>query len=451
MRRLEPVIWTKGVFLSPQHLQSQDRFLEESLQFQLQALQFRPWGFQRLRLDQAALAAGTLALSEAAGIMPDGLLFEIPQSDPAPPVKPLADHFVEGVESVDVYLTIPNYRERGFNVASTRRDAETRYRSEVEMVRDENTGQTEKPLMIARKNFRLLVEDENREGNSTLRVARVRKSAAGLFQVDPRFIPPLLDCRASDYLVSIARRLVEILSAKSSELASSRRQKNQSLADFTAADIPRFWLLYTVNAAMPVFRHIFETRHGHPEVLYAAMLELAGALTTFSLTVHPRDLPAYDHDDPGACFTSLDEKLRLLLDTVVRSNYISLPLKLVQPSIYATALDDEKYFQQTRMYLAVSADMKEGELIGKVPHLIKIGSADAVEHLVHSALAGVPLSYVNTPPGAIPVKLDYRYFALSQAGGPWETVVRARNLAAHVPGDFTNPQLELIIVLPEGT
>ena len=28
MRRLEPVVWTKGTFLNPQHLQSQDRFLD---------------------------------------------------------------------------------------------------------------------------------------------------------------------------------------------------------------------------------------------------------------------------------------------------------------------------------------------------------------------------------------------------------------------------------------
>lgn len=449
MHRLEPVIWTKGTFLNPQHLQSQDRFLEESLQFQLQALQFRPWGFARLRIDQAALAAGTLAISEAAGIMPDGLLFEIPQSDPAPPAKPLAEYFEPGVDSVDVYLAIPNYRERGFNVASARREAETRYRAEVEMLRDENTGQTEKPVMVARKNFRLLLEAESREGNSTLRVARVRKTAAGLFQLDPRFVPPLLDFQASDYLVSIARRLVEILSAKSSELAGSRRQKNQSLADFTAADIPRFWLLYTVNAAMPVFRHLFETRKGHPEVLYSAMLSLAGALTTFSLKVHPRDLPPYDHEALGACFTDLDEKLRLLLETVVPSNYVSLPLKLVRPSIYATSIDDEKYLQGTRMYLAVSADMSQADLIGKAPQLIKICSADAVEHLVQRALPGVPLAHVSTPPGAIPVKLNYQYFGLSQSGGSWEAVLRARNLAAYVPGDFPNPQLELIVVLPQ--
>ena len=449
MRRLEPVIWTKGTFLNPQHLQSQDRFLEETLQFDLQALEFRPWGFGHLRLDHAALAAGNLVVSEAAGIFPDGLLFDIPESDAAPPAKPLADHFQADVEAVDVYLAIPSYRERGFNVASARRDAETRYRAEVEMVRDENTGQSEKPIMVARKNLRLAADTENREGSSTLQVARVRKTAAGLFQLDPRFVPPLLDFEASDYLVSIARRLVEILSAKSTELAGARRQKNQTLADFTSADIPRFWLLYTVNGALPVFRHLFETRKGHPESLYAAMLSLAGSLSTFSVKIHPRDLPPYDHDNLGVCFTDLDEKLRFLLETVVPSNCISLPLKRVQPSIYATSIDNEKYLQQTRMYLAVSADMSQADLIAKTPQLVKICSVDAVEHLVQRALPGVALMHVLTPPSAIPIKLNYQYFGLNQSGGSWEAVVRARNLAAYVPGDFPNPQMELVIVLPQ--
>ncbi len=55
------------------------------------------------------------------------------------------------------------------------------------------------------------------------------------------------------------------------------RQKNQSLADFTAADIANFWLLYTINNYFPLLRHLFETRGGHPEELYSAMLSLAGA------------------------------------------------------------------------------------------------------------------------------------------------------------------------------
>jgi len=451
MRQLEPVIWTRGTFLNPQYLQIQDRFLENSLQFHLQALHFRAWGFETLQIDQAQLAAGTFAVSQASGIMTDGLLFDIPKSDGAPPPRPLAPHFDPDQTALDVFLAIPHYREGGFNVASQRRDADTRYRAEIEMVRDANTGQSEKPVLIARKNLRILFEGESREGFSTLRIATVEKGPANLFRLQPRFVPPLVEFRASDYLMSIARRLLEILSSRSGILSGMRRQKNQTLADFTAADIPGFWLLYTINTALPVFRHLFEARGGHPEELFGAMLSLAGALTTFSVKVHPRDFPVYDHDNLGACFTNLDEKLRLLLETVVPSNFVSLPLKLVQPSIYATSIDRDEYLVNTRMYLAIKAETGQADVIGKTPQLVKIASADLVEHLVQQALPGVLLAHVPSPPSAIPAKLGFQYFGLNPKGLPWESIGKSRNLAAYVPADFPNPQMELIILLPQAS
>jgi type VI secretion system protein ImpJ len=448
MKRLQPVIWSKGTFLTPQHLQIQDRFIEDTLGFMLGSLNFRPWGFSRLGINQEALAGGVLSINAASGLFPEGMPFDIPDADPAPPPKPLDQHFEADQTSLDVYLAIPHYRERGLNVSVSRQGADTRFLAEVAVVRDENTGVTEKPIQIAQKNFRLLVEGENRQGVSALRAARVIRTPAGSYQLDPHYVPPLLDISASDYLVAISRRLVEILSAKSTMLAGLRRQKNQSLADFTASDIANFWLLYTVNTHFPLFRHIFETAKGHPERLYGSMLSLAGALTTFSLKVHPRDLPAYDHEELEACFTSLDEKLRFLLETVVPSNFVSLPLKLVQPSIYATALSDDKYFKNTRMYLSIQAEMNEGELIGKTPQLIKVCSATHIDHLVRNALPGLTLTHVARPPSSIPVKLNCQYFSLNQSGGAWEAILRSRNLAAYAPGDFPNPQMELVILLP---
>jgi type VI secretion system protein ImpJ len=449
VKRLQPVIWTKGAFLSPQHLQVQDRFLENLLQFQLESLTFRPWGFRNVQIGQEGLAGGAFGISSASGIMPDGLLFDIPGSDGAPPVKQLAECFEPDQTSADLYLAVPDYRERGLNVATSARQGGARYRAEVELFRDENSGLSEKPVQVARKNLRLLAEGEALEGYSALRVARVVRTEANTFHLDPRFVPPLLDFQASDYLTAIARRLVEILTSRSSAIAGSRRQKNQTLADFTAADIANFWLLYTINTAFPVFRHLFETRGGHPEELFSAMLGLAGALTTFSTTVHPRDLPAYNHEDLGACFTELDDKLRYLLETVVPSNFVSLPLKPVQPSIYATAIDNDKYFTNTKMYLAIAAESSQADIVAKVPQLVKVCSASHIDHLVRQALPGVPATYVAAPPSAIPVKLNYQYFSLSQTGVAWEAVVRARNLAAYVPSEIPNPQLELIILLPQ--
>lgn len=448
MNRLEPVVWARGTFLNPQHLQLQDRFLESSLQFRTHALHFRPWGFRQLQIDQEALSAGTITVTKASGILPDGLLFDIPQADAAPPARSFVDHLGPDDNSVDVFLAIPEYRDGGMNIAAPGRDTHTRYRAEPELVRDENSGQSEKPLLVARKNFRLLLGEESRQGFSELRVARIQRTPAGLFQVQPSFVPPVLDFAASEALTSIARRLLEILTARSNTLAGSRRQKNQSLADFTASDVPRFWLLYTINSFLPLFRHLFETRGGHPEFLFSAMTELAGALTTFSTTVQPRDLPAYDHDNLGRCFALLDEKVRILLETVIASNFVSLPLRLVQPSIHATSIDRDEYLSNTRMYLAIRAEMPRADLIGKTPHLIKACSTDRIDHLVQRALPGILISHVPAPPSAIPVKLDYEYFSVRQQGEAWEAVVKARNFAVYVPGDFSSPQMELIILLP---
>lgn len=449
MRRLQPVIWAKGTFLTPQHLQSQDLFIEDTLRFHLESLNFRPWGFRRLYVNQEALQAGQFALSLAEGIFPDGLPFDIPESDPAPAPKPLAEYFEGDQQTLDLYLAIPNYRQRGLNVAAGPQLADTRFVAEVAVVRDENWDRTERPIQVARKNFRLLAESDVRQGSVAMRVARVERTPAGVLQLDPHFVPPLLDIAASDHLMSILRRLVEILAARSSMLSGVRRQKNQTLADFTSSDIANFWLLYTINSHFPLFRHLFDTRRGHPEGLFRLMASLAGALTTFSLKIQPRDLPAYDHEELGRCFTDLDEKLRFLLETVVPANFVSLPLRLVQPSIYATALAEEKYLTNTRMYLAIQAEMNEADLISKAPLLIKVCSATHIEHLVRQALPGVRLLHTPSPPSSIPIKLNYQYFSLNQSGGAWEAICRARNLAAYVPADFPNPQLELIILLPQ--
>lgn len=447
MRQMQPVLWTKGILLSPQHLQVQDRFIEDLLEFRFSTLAFAPWGFHQLRIDREALAGGTIALVAARGIFPDGLPFDAPDADPLPAPRPLEGAWEQDQEYLDVHLAVPEYRPGGYNVAAGLHDGRARYQSTVLMRRDENTGLGEKPIQVARKNLRLVTGNEPLEGSNTMRIARIRRSSTGEYQLDPHFIPPLLDIAASDHLLAIARRLVEILTAKSATLAGMRRQRNQSLAEFGITDVASFWLLYTINTHLPVLRHLFETRRGHPSDLYRAMLALAGALTTFSATVHPRQLPAYAHDDLSRSFGDLDAMLRDLLETVVPATSVSLPLREVQPSIYATALDDDRYLAAPQVYLAVSASTPRADLWPSLPHLAKVSSADRVDHLIRQALAGVTLTHVTQPPTAIPIKVSHHYYRLDQSGREWESIVRARNLAVYLPSDFGDAKLELVVLL----
>jgi len=447
MRQLQPVIWSKGVFLSPQHLQAQDRFSEDTLRFYLESLSFCPWGFRCLKIDREALAKGFFAISIASGLFPDGLAFDIPNTDAAPAPLKLSDCFLEEQRALDVYLSVPDHRERGVNVSFDSAPTETRYVSQEVRICDENSGEP-KRIALARKNVRLVQNGGANLSSTALRIARVQRDAVNSFRLDRQCVPPLLDIAANDDVLNILRGLVELLSAKSRELSGVRSQRNERLANFTASDVPNFWLLYTVNAHFPLLRHFLQSKRGHPAELFSTLLSLAGSLTAFSKEVRPLDLTKYDHSEPAACFGSLEANIRALLKEVP-PGFESLPLRPFRPGIYSTTFSEDRYLLNTRMYLALGAGVDQAELITKVPRLVKVSSATEIETLISQALPGISLNHQSAPP--VPIKLKYQYFRLDQSGTKWAAIERARSLAVYVPSDLISPQLELVVVFPEAS
>jgi len=450
MPTLDPVLWTKGTLLTPQHLQAQDRYLDELLRFQLGALTFAPWGLARLTVDRQALAGGTLVLTAAAGRFPDGLLFDAPGSDPLPPPRPLDTAWAQDQRALLVQLAVPEYRPGTRNVSAAAGNgaaATARWRAEERLARDETTGLAERPIQIARPNLRLLLEGEPTEGYTTLPVVRLLRTPTGETTLDPTFVPPLLDAAASDVLTGMARRLVERVAAKTGSLSGGRRQRNQGLADFSVTDVASFWLLYTLNTHLPALRHLAEVRQGHPSELWSVMVGLAGALTTFVPAARP--LPVYDHLRLGEGFAQLEARLLELLETAAPETAVSLPLRVVRAGVQAVAVEQEKWLSAPHWYLAVSAppNLRQADLVARVLQGVKVGSADVVDTLIRQALPGLELAHVPRTPAAVPVKLDFLYFALRRAGPAWEAVTRARNLAAYVPAELGECRFELVIVL----
>jgi type VI secretion system protein ImpJ len=277
----------------------------------------------------------------------------------------------------------------------------------------------------------------------------VLKTETGMYHLDATYVPSLLDVHASDTVSGIIRGIVELLVTRSSQLSGGRRQKNQTLADFTASDVANFWLLYTINTHLPGLRHYLESTGVQPQMLFGDLSDLAGALTAFSTKIDPRDLPRYDHENLGPCFIELDRLIRAMLETVVPTNVVSIPLNLLRDTIYACSIDKDSWFDNSRFYLAVSADMREADLIDRIPKLTKVCSATHIETLIRQALPGIKLTHVEQPPRALPVKLKYKYFSIERSGTAWEAVQRARNFAVYAPSDLLNPQMELIILLPK--
>lgn len=452
MKNRNRVVWTKGMFLTPQHFQVQDQFFHDSLQFRSVSSRFANWGVTELEIDREAIANGTFRLTRASGVLGDGEIFQMPDTDELPASRAIAEHFPESQRSLNVYLALPERRLAARNVVFADRSngdasAHSRYQADTRMIFDENEGVEEKAVQVARRNFRLLFGGQHTEGYTTLQIAQLVRNSAGVPVLNEAFVAPCLDLAHSDRLMAILQRQIEILAAKLSALSSGRRQRGRALADFSASETASFWLLHTVNSYLPEIRHIYKVRHGHPETAYVAMLRLAGALATFSLQAEAGDFPDYDHEDLGFCFSALDAKIRELMDTVIQTNYIPIRLELTDRFIWSGTVEDDRYFKNSQFYLAVSAKIGIDDIIRKVPQLVKVSSNGDIQKIIRNSLAGITLRHSPAPPAAIPMKLDNQYFSFNQSGPLWDAIQLSRSLAVFAPSEIVDPKLEVIVVL----
>ncbi len=454
MKKLQRVVWSKGMFLTPQHFQTQEEYLEDSLHFRFAASNFANWGVLSLGLDEEALTNGIFRLRFCKGVLPDGLLFHMPECDELPASRAIEEFFSPSQPTLDVYLCIPELKPNARNFtlapqgnASNGAAPSTRFVAETERVPDANAGTDEKEIQVGRKSLRLLFEGENRSGFTSLKIAQLSRSPKGEYITSRHFIPPCLDIKSSEYLMGLLRRQIEVLSAKASTLSKPRREKSGDLADFTTSEVSSYWLLHTINSYTPELEHIWTVRRGHPEPVFVAMLRLAGALSTFSLEDDDRKFPRYDHDNLGFCFSELDGKIRGLLETVFPSKCIPVPLVLSDKLVWSGTISEDQYFRNTQFYLSISAKIGVDELISNVPRLARVSSPGEIQRLVRNSLQGIGLRHVPVPPPAVPRRMENQYFLLDQTSPLWESVTRSRNISVFVPGDINEPKMELLIVL----
>jgi type VI secretion system protein ImpJ len=447
MKNLAKVVWYEGMYLAPHHFQAQTQAFEDLIQSSTANLWFEPYGLAGFELNEEALRNGNLALVHARGIFPDGLAFHMPDSDPLPPSRNIADLFPPTRESSTIYLALPMRQVDGPNCAWEPPEQDhLRFSAEVRILHDDNTGRDDRSVHLARKNIRFLLDTEDREGLVCLPIARLVRDVSGHLLYDPRFIPPCLQISASERLMMIARRLIGILEEKSATL-SRARGGGRGMAGFSSQEIAGFWFVHTVNTSLAVLRHLCMSERGHPEQLYLEMARLGGALCTFGLDSHPRTLPVYHHLNLGQCFQELDEHIRAHLELVVPSNCISVPLKQTDRYFYGGEITDQRCLDRARWIFAIRCQISELELISRVQRLVKICSSQLLPEVVKAALPGLSLSHLPVPPSAVAPKVESQYFGISRAGSIWEQIVQTRSVGIYIPGEIPQPEIELLVIL----
>lgn len=434
------------MFLVPQQFQQADRYHESHARRQVGLL--GPFGYGVAEFKASVNAEGQFVVEKCVGRLPDGMLIDVPGFDAPPPSRPIAPNFEAKRERLGVLIAAaaekPN--QAGTSTDGVYEGKPTRYRQVKQAIRDDNAADSgnERDVLSMTKNLRIVFESEATEDLTTVRVAELQRSATGAFELSPTYVPPLLSCAVSPYILSILERVIGQLSQRSDALSKQRQQSAKGLAQFTIAESANFLFLHTVNSFIPGLAHLYRQNRTHPELVYLELARLIGELCTFASDVRPTDVPPYNHDNLGATFDALDKRLRALLETVITTRYRTI--ELVKKGAWYTAQMEANDVEEGKLVLGVAAQVKEDKIVTEIPTKSKVSSLAKVNQIIASALPGVTLKFMPAAPAAIPTQVGWKYFNLERTGEHWTSVKDTRNVAIYVPPEFTDLKLELFSV-----
>jgi type VI secretion system protein ImpJ len=450
MKFLSRVVWSEGMQLGPHHFQTQSRYFEDTLWFLNSNLRQEPWGFLHFSIDTEALRNGLAILNFASGILPDGLIFDLPDCDSVPDPAQLSGLFASTDSEIILHLAIPPRLDQGLD-CDLGGGPSARYGAVQRTLRDDSVGQGENSVSFARKNLALLSQAQLTDHTVSFPIARVFRDGTGGFACDPDFIPPCLRISACESLVLLLHRLVQAIDEKIASTRNMRLGSGRFELGTSALDVANYWFLHALCSTLPALRHHLQDRRSHPEEVYRDLVRLAGALSTFALESARDEIPQYRHRDLTSTFRELDSLIRRYLEIVAPSNSVTLQFSKADNYIYAAEVKDERCLRRARWIFGIRSSLTDSLILRQTPKLIKVCSAEGVAKLVQRALPGLELMHLPVPPAALHAQADMHYFSISLSGACWQHILQTKQVGVYLPGDLGDASFELTIITETST
>lgn len=434
----DKVIWTEGMFLRPQHMQQQDRYVDAQFRERNRLLQRYGWGVKTLSIDENLLSQGVFSITKCSGVLADGTLFHAGSAYG----KPLTLTLTESIQDQNICLALPIMLP-GSDEADLEGNDEslTRYQKKELEVRDSNLGHGK----LARLNtgslrFKLILESEMTGDFSRIVVAKVREvSGEGEVILDEEYIPPCVDVKAVAPITQALNEVIGLLNHRAEALAS-RLTKNTRTGTSEVAD---FLLLQLVNRYVASFQHWQKAANVHPEQIFLDMVCMAGEIATFThKEKRSTDLPTYKHDDLKRCFALLMGELRQSLSMVFEQTAIALELQERNYGVKVAPIQDRRLLDDATFILSVKADWPKDVVTSRIPTVVKAGGVEQLRELVNLQLPGIRLIPMPVAPRQIPYNAGYSYFQMEKSTENWSHLRKSGGFAFHFSGDVPGLELE---------
>jgi len=441
--RLNPVAWTEGMFLRPQHFQQHDLYLEERLRYHLQTLNPYHWGVRQLSINEDQLTANKFEIQQLEAVMPGGTIVRTGDNAIVEPRS-----FDPSLERIAVYVAMRRVSDAEAGAAAEQGDGEgVRYQIRERDLPDRTRSGAIAPVDLAYPNLKLFFtgEEQELELYESFKLAEVVATGEKRrFELAEDYCPPLLAVEAFAPLLDRIGQIVAQIKAKVIVVAG------RTSGTLAVAELPRYWMRYTLARISPMLTHLLSAGWTHPFALYTTLVDAAGSLAAFNLA-EPAELPPYRHDDLFGCFGELVAFLEQQLSEAVpdRFHRVDVVFDAEKKLYYTDELNTDLVRPRNAYYLAVKADIEAEELVGRITKEAKIGALSTVKLGLRANLAGLSVEPLPAPPTEVELLAGFHYFSLDPHHAKWKKVQEDYDFAVSLP-NVDSADIRLYVVEGEG-
>jgi type VI secretion system protein ImpJ len=424
------VCWHDGMFMWPHHMQQEERLRQAELARQGKSNLHHNWGLRKLDLDLEALKEGRLVIRSLQARLSHGTLISIPD-DAAIDIPELVERLdAEDPLLVSVAVALPRATEMdpaaeagagdAAGASAKGRGTDGRFSTEASEVYDENTGTDPQQVTIRRLRVKLLLgAEQEQEGYEKVPILQVQKNSGpeGVVRLDDTYIPPLLACDAWQPLYKdILQAIYFRVGADVDMLAKQAAKWRITFETTNPGDTVILAQLTALNEAYALLNVLAFAEGIHPLQAYWELCRLVGQLSIFQPERRVPELPHYDHDRLGYCFTRVKQyfdAFQLGPQGCEEEPFVGDMLRLEVP------LKSHWLGATYQMFVGVqSSSLKPEEMVRMLQRggqlKMKIGSAAQVDRIFERGDAGLEFKHVDRPTRDLPVISGQTYFQIAR-------------------------------------
>jgi type VI secretion system protein ImpJ len=304
----DPLLWSEGMLLTPQHFQQSDLYQEKQRLFMLQQVQPYYWGLSDLSLKKTELEAGLIQVEKLVAIMKDGLCVQFgkPWFRPYDLQLDISQHAdIKRRQWVMIHLLVP-LRVDG---AAAENANIRRFKTvQGDMAIDDTNTDGRVALDRLQIRAQLWAGDNPPAQYESLPLCKVALTPNGNFEIVNGYLPPLLRASAADFIGDKKslnyrlKKLIEKLRHNANYLATTQQLHAQNLLAFTTA--------------LPPLETLVNSRMAHPFTLLGALAGVYGCMCALRANPLPAEIPAYDHHQAAKSIYKVVQQIHELIDSI---------------------------------------------------------------------------------------------------------------------------------------